>query len=285
MAEDFRLVLHLGAHKTATTAIQRWLASHEEILTAAGIAAVTDAAVIRAALSGMHINSVEQAAAVRDLISAAGGRPTIRTVIYSCEGHLGDAFAPGFLSLYGARHKALPLLGQALDGLSVDVVYSIRDQASLLTSYYLQRVKQGEFVTFADYISGLDAERLSWLPLLDHMQAAFPSSPITLFDYNAGTSPSVAEALLRRYVPGADLEDVRRLNPSYSARALKVASHVLPLLKTAEEKTAFRRFVVANLCGPSEDQPKLLCDPMAEALHARYQADLEAIRARYGLAQ
>ena len=35
MAEDFRLVLHLGAQKSATTTIQHRLASHGLILTAA----------------------------------------------------------------------------------------------------------------------------------------------------------------------------------------------------------------------------------------------------------
>ena len=63
MAEDFRLVLHLGAHKTATTAFQHWLASHKHILNDAGIVAVTDAVAIRATLSGMHIKSMEHAAA------------------------------------------------------------------------------------------------------------------------------------------------------------------------------------------------------------------------------
>ncbi len=63
MAEDFRLILHLRAHKTATTAIQHWPASHEQILNDAGIAAVADAVAIRATLSGMHIKSMEHAAA------------------------------------------------------------------------------------------------------------------------------------------------------------------------------------------------------------------------------
>ena len=279
-----RYIVHLGAHKTGTTTLQRLLHFSQAELAERQVVAVVDHVEIREAVGPSFLGTDQAAEGLRALL-AGPFEPGVESVIYSFEGHLGTPFAqrdrPGAPGLYPRRRVPLEFLAPILQGISatIEIAYTVRRQASLIESYYLQAVKEGSSPTFEEYCEGLVLDDISWVPLLSEIADAL-GIPITMFEYqSADKTSSVVERMLDRYLPGFDAPEREEWkNTAYSARGLEIALRVQPLLKDKQEQRLLRRFIQRSFSSLNEPPPVLLAPEQREQLDALYVADIAALR-------
>lgn len=212
-----RLILHIGTHKTGTTAIQHWLAGHRAALGTLGWHyGATDrpphprlpkhSSLYRALLEGRY--SAEEAAILAD--HAASGLPDL---ILSEEG----------LSLPAFRRFA-PLRGLA-EHFDVTVVALFRRQDIFLESHWRQLCKEGQ--TGASLDSFLQREwtrqRMRYDRILDFW-AEFAS--IRAARYDPGHAGGAVGQVLALVGLPLDPGPVRRANPSLSPGVADVCARL-----------------------------------------------------------
>ena len=270
--------LHIGVHRTGTTATQKLLDSSSAQLQAAGVAFRGPAALRGWGLYDLIQRMTEGQVAAKRVEEACGmfrnwveeARPATRLVI-SDENLSGDMMQNHVeAALYPGAENRL----RALSGLlfvQPDVVcVTIRDFVGYWQSAAAHLASRGRLETF-------NAERLtqslgtSWLPFLQSVRLAFPQARLKIMRYDA--------TVVRRLV--AEL-----VGPSVAA-TLPAARRGFGLALTDEADASLQRLpagpereALALRLRETRDPPERRFSPsQARHLHAAYAADWQALRA------
>lgn len=268
------ITVHIGVHRTGTTALQRLFQRHADRLAAAGIGFIGPATLRREDLAGelrawTKARSAQQApapsplAAECDRVVAAG----CRHVVIS-EENLPGTMGPNLAraELYPNAGARLADLSAALPATPACIFVTLRDFAGYWRSAHAHAVLAGDD-------DGFDAARFagapgnSWIPLLRAVRRALPDSRIMVARHRAdrGFVPALAAAMVE---PGA-LAGVARpwttVNASLPADALEALRHMPRGPERARMAEAARR----------EGRPPM--DPFSaaqtEALTARFERE------------
>ncbi len=173
MAASPSVVLHLGAHKTGTSVVQKFMRDRPRQMELLRLAAVprsfTNEVIGWGAVPSEHPERLRDAVletARRRLPIAGGVRlpaalvgvlgSAPRTVIVSHENALGRPFGPRGSALYPYSADCANGLARSVGDLTQRVVYYLRSQEEFLESYYLQTVHQGGTATFDAWLSTKD---------------------------------------------------------------------------------------------------------------------------------
>jgi hypothetical protein len=221
--------LHLGAHKTASTHLQKALASATGgarsvcYLGPSEMRSPDIAAEALAAHGPSDPLGAEAAAAIRTRMTGAGH------VLISEENILGTAHAPAMLRearFYprAATRVANIVAGIARDGHSVTPVQlylAVRDPAGFLVSAYCQRLYAGQVLSFEAFLGGLAPDALNWSDLVERLLTVPGVAGCVIWRYEdyASLLPRIGQALLpaecvARYRPGRNV-----VHPGLSAAA------------------------------------------------------------------
>lgn len=275
------LVLHLGAHKTGTSLVQKYLRDKDTACQKAGIWPMPRgdgdefigwgrAAEVEAGAKGLCAK-----------IAEAESR-RMRCVVLSHENALGRPFRQDAPHLYpdAARHGA-----NLKKALSEDrpwrVVYYIRSQAAFLESYYLQTVHEGAWHDFDTYMMGLGLHGFSWRPLYDALCGLFGAENVVLRSFDEDIAAGQA-AYLERFLTSATAADLRPFgqfdykpvrNPSVGDRGLELARGINPMLRNPAERKLFRKFLQEHFSNRDYPRPALLSEAAREEMRARYDAE------------
>ncbi|MCC5984126.1 MAG: hypothetical protein JJU42_07165 [Rhodobacteraceae bacterium] len=225
-----RIGLHLGAHKTASTYLQRALKRQRDGLLRAGVAAFGPDR-LRSDLRLPSLAEPDGARAadfapLREAIAAehAAGR----RVLLSEENLLGTT-RPGRIA-HGAQlyPLAAPRVSAVLSGLGVTgarVFLAIRSPLPFLISGHGQQAKAGRLMAFGRYIDAVDPLALRWSDLVARLVSVRGVARVTVwrFEDHAAVLPAVLERMLgARAAPRLRLP-ARTSNSGPSARALDAA--------------------------------------------------------------
>ncbi len=305
MAANPSFVLHLGAHKTGTSLLQKYLRDrpHE-------IAKLRMASVRRDAsndLIGWGRFPIEHPERLREallavartpvgvpprrhlarLADAVFGRPEPRTVILSNENSLGRPFdRSGASRLYPQAAGSAKGLAASVGDLQPRIVYYIRSQEGYLESYYLQTVHQGGTALFSEWVAGIDVTSISWVPVVAALVEAFGEDRVIVRDFaEIGRGQNwFIETFLRSCDPTVnptiDYQPMR--NISVSQRGLEIALAMNPLLETSDERHAVRTFLQKTFNNTTSPRPVLLSEDEKVRLRDRYAAENRDLVARYG---
>jgi hypothetical protein len=195
--------LHLGAHKTASTHLQRTIAAHRVQIEAQGMTYLGPAE-----LRGNGLRLGWVAAGGADAQSAARrvGKEIARRprLLISEENILGTAHEPEML-LQGRFYpegglrlsRVLDALGR--DGPSEMLYLAVRDPADFLVSAYGQRLLGGTIEPFGAYLQGCDPAALRWSELVGRLCAVAGVSGCTIWRYEDW--PAVAPGVLAAMLP------------------------------------------------------------------------------------
>ncbi|MFG6137172.1 hypothetical protein [Halomonas sp. B23F22_10] len=163
-----KVVLHLGVHKTATTYVQSRLWNSLEELE-------------RNRVNYIGLNSLRKRLTSR-LGDASFGKKDVFDALYpflncdrlilSDENILGGTNAPRYQAFYPWAKERFKKVLRGLEGCEVEVYVTLRSFPEYLISRYTESLRHFKFFTFEDYMSGIDAKNISWLPLLDDLLAA-----------------------------------------------------------------------------------------------------------------
>ncbi|MGB7979726.1 MAG: hypothetical protein WCF36_02910 [Candidatus Nanopelagicales bacterium] len=303
MAEAPNLVLHLGAHKTGTSLLQRYMKSRPEEL--AGMRAVALSRDQLSATISWGTIPQEHPERLREAVLAASrarlvvpersrahrlrrrlgrGPASVKTVIVSIENALGRPFG-GSGSLYPAAAASAQGLRRSVGEFAPRIVYYIRSQEEFVESYYLQTVHQGGTASFDQWLSTIDTTAISWVPVIEALADAFGPSHVVVRDFTEirqGQNAFITN-FLRLCDP--DLHpsvDYRRPhNLSISQQGLDLALAMNPLLIRADDRHATRKFLQAHFNNTTGPRPALLSEDAKSAIRERYGSQNRDLLARF----
>jgi hypothetical protein len=282
------VVFHPGAHKTGTSLIQKFMTANRTLLHDKGIA-ILDRTELDAMIRwGQVLLSDPQLleGAIRDRFRTSG----CDLLLASHELTFGQPFVTGGHSLYPDRRPAMEALARILEPYRVQIFYSIRPQAEMLESYYLQMIHQGKYDTFAEWLARFDLDNISWKPVISDLRETFGAENVEVVDFGLirqGQEVYIRE-FLTRIDPAYDFEvsypDIK--NPSISGKGLDMALAANRYLRNTPERQAMRKFLQRYFANTRYPRPQLLSPERKAEITARWgdeYAELVATSTRPGV--
>jgi hypothetical protein len=280
--------VHLGAHKTATTYLQRQLQRNTAILEANGIFCPQQKTFQEA--FGRYFNALVHAypyggLAIRpflerkiDQLVRSAGTPS--SAILSDENLAGMlAFNHKQGGLYRQVGRRTALLAAVLAPHKPHFYFAIRSYKDFLPSAYLQLATNGREPEYQAYLDSFDVEKYGWTAAIRQIVDSVGAENLTVWTYEkfARDNRSIFDLL----VPGVELDieadqSKRVVLPSMTLKGLRVMQAIEGKLSKSELGRigkVMRRFRF------DEPNPRLgIEDPaMIARLDALYMADRKAI--------
>ena len=268
--------IHVGAHKTGTSLVQRHLERYPETYAGHGLDFVT-----RGEMSGLvewGEALVAHPERLRGRLEAFRADPSTRALFGSYENLLGQPFVPGTSGLYPLARRNLTALAAICADAPTKVFLSIRRQSEFVESWYLQTVHMGSSQGFDAWLADVDLSALSWRPAVEAVLDLFGEEALEVVDF--GIVRQGQGAYLGRFlrVLDPDFDDAvdppTPYNRSVSERGLRMALAANPHLESSEERRALRKLLQWHFSNADHPRPVLLGPERAAALDAPYADEL-----------
>lgn len=282
-----RLTFLIGAHKTASTHLQRSLTAERAALECEGLGVIGPMPIggtilpLSDLLRGRADPDVLALAAEGFLQKHAGA---CRDVLLLNENILSNSLAPDMVlkgnQLYGRAPGRVKRVLQLFPGHDIRVGLAVRNPAGFLVSAWQEDMKGHAYRPFRRYLGDTDVTELSWLHMIKRLRQALGETEVFLWRYE--DYPAVAPVVLRHCAGEAGAKITLKAgaaNPGFSAAALDfLASRGMVSKESTAE--ALKRFPK----GPDHPSFQPWSEAESAAMSDRYEADLAKIEAR-GLAR
>lgn len=278
-----KIILHLGLHKTATTALQSFFDRQARALAAAG-AYYVPLKHMRSDVTPL-LTSLDDGKRVRLALLVEGIDK--RTVLLSDENILGS---PGDITrgaLYPFARNRLETFCDEHREAQITLFITLREPQAFLASLYCEYLRHKTFVSFADYVAGYDLEEFSYLEIFGWLMELPPEVTVRIIPFETargGGVEMIARALVEAACGpehGVDLAafPTAKSRSAFSVEELGLAAEIAA---QADPKTAqlFLNMLDARgrRFGTTRFAP--LPEELAARLEARYDADLAAFAER-----
>jgi len=285
------VVLHLGAHKTGTSLIQKFIRDNAAMCRKAGIASIARSETDRTIAWG-RVKDVEQGKGdLRAHIDRASddGLPYF---VLSHENAMGRPFDAdkGSRRLYPYARRRASALRDALDGYPIKVIYYVRSAAAFMESYYLQTIHEGGYTPFRKWRKQTGSPALSWAPVDDDLREVFGTENVTIKSFDAEIAAGQAEFLRSFFATFMDpMPEPQALNnyeyppvrnPSIGEKGLEMALAVNPLLSSSTERKLMRKFLQANFSNQTHPRAVLLSGKEKIEIGDAMQDDIDNVLSR-----
>jgi hypothetical protein len=219
------VVFHVGAHKTGTSLLQKYMRDNVQVLRRHRIYYVSRSSMNDYVGWGDTLlrDPGPLARKLRQMLLI----PWFKTLIASHENTLGRPLGKGGSHLYPRAGERIDALGQVLRPHRTKIFFSIRPQAEFLESYYLQSIHEGRHQSFDKWLSKIDLEAVSWAPIVDKLVDTFGRDHVEIVDFRSikqGQQAYVRQFFTRidpRY--SFEIEYASMRNPSISEKGLRMA--------------------------------------------------------------
>lgn len=279
MMRNKTVVFHVGAHKTGTSLLQKYMRDNVGVLRRHRIYYLS-----RSDMNdyvGWGTRLLEDPGPLAHKIRQTLLIPWFKVLIASHENTLGRPLARGGAHLYPRAPEVIEALGRLLAPYRPLIFLSIRPQDQFLESYYLQSIHEGRHPTFAQWLEAIDLDAISWTPIADALFHTFGRERVEIVDFRTikrGQQAYVGEFFTRidpRYAFEIQYDAMR--NPSISEKGLRMALAANPHLKTGEERKLMRKFLQKHFSNVRYPRPVLFSEEQKRALQERYGAEYEAL--------
>ncbi len=272
-----KIILHLGAHRTASTHVQGVLGKNTALLAKAGIAAPCQEDVKNALTKPLGTRIPSLRAGFRQLEIDA----KLETVVLSDEnllGFLNSIFTHG--AFYPDTAHRLSKLKAMLPVDPIKIVVAIRPYESFFASAYGRWLAPERMVLSRETLAALVlALKRGWQDVLADIAGAFPESELLVSEYSANPrfGPAQLSAILGPLADELFYNPLYRWNRSMSARQTMLYEQAVAAgdAASAADIRTWKRF----------NQPELLDgfwdDATRNALQNRYTHDRALILERF----
>jgi len=293
---DIETILHLGAHRTASTRIQTELDENRALIAAAGIVALTpprpgkrEGATVRdivreAGVAMRSRNPITRQLQFRrlrhrldrEILHGSVPEVPVRRLIISEEMLLGPAFTRDGRGLYTGAVERLEAFRKVLRREVSEVHLTVRSYETFLVSAYAMRaVYAGPLPPFATFAPALVRFERGWPELVTDVARTFPTARVvvTLFEQHSIESriaDLVGKDLYRRFAPVRDSQP--NVSPSLEAVEAAGASGV----RCPDPDALIARLAGGTRFDPLEEAEKAM-------LRNRYARDVDVLRVRSGI--
>lgn len=274
-----RTIVHIGAHKTATTYMQKKLAINMAELNQRGFH-YDPLEVLRRNFTNTLQNTGKGnpafVAALRDKIK-------VQDVIVSEENLPG---VPGDLVLNGVYYaharERLALVGSLLDLDAPEVFLALREYSSFLVSMYCEYIRHREFIRFDDYFERYQKSGFSWIKVISDITEALPNARLKIWDFSKFRTieNDVFSAML-----GQDASFLKApegpVRESFSDAALRAYEALSTVLSHQEMKNLINPISRALPKGDVHKAFNPLAADVAAVLKEQYRQDLQTIAEKF----
>lgn len=171
-----RIVIHLGIHKTATTALQSFFNTKKDELQAGGVRYYS-LREMRKDLTPLFVkNSSASCEVLRNRVNRCGSS----TVFMSDENIIGAAVDVVRGELYAKSGDRIMRFSDAHKDKKIYIVIVLRDPSSLIPSLYCEYLRHNPFISFSKYISNFNLKTFrfydvfSWATKMpSHVEVSF----------------------------------------------------------------------------------------------------------------
>ena len=273
------VVYHLGAHKTASSLLQKFMRDNLDDLRSQRIAYLGRGEMND--LVGWGKRLLNRPKILRKRLAELLDDEGCDRLVTSHENTLGPPLKPGAPHLYPRGPEIVEQLARVLRPWRARAFLYIRPQDEFVESYYLQRIHQGDHLTFDEWLDDVDLDALSWRPVVDALHEALGPDRVEVVDFGLirhGQNAFITE-FFRRIDPAIELTpDYRPIrNPSISGKGLRIALAANKHLRSDWERKAMRTFLQRHFSNRSYPRPALLTDEQRARVRQRYAPEYEQL--------
>jgi hypothetical protein len=274
-----RILLHIGAHKTATSYMQKKLALNADLLARRGFHYDP----LETFRKGFTLLLNEETRRENDYVKLLNGKAKSMSLLISEENIMG---VPGDLprehKYYIRARERLARTAELFHTATPEIFLSLREYAGFAVSMYSEYIRHQKYLPFAEYRAIFEASNFNWLSVIDDIYAAVPGAKLTLWDFSdfRAIEKQVFQAMLG-FDPDIFENPIGPVRESFSDVAIRAIEVLSGALKHDEVKKLVNP-IARNL--PKGDQYPAF-DPIdgeaKASLKAQYKADLASIAAKY----
>ena len=273
------IALHLGAHKTATTYIQKALEQSRDTLRASGLGCPSLDRIRSTITRRLDFAGFGLGGATRHLMDE---HRDCERVILSDENIIGGLKPPaGTRAFYGTRRRRVAPLVARLRPNPVKIYFSTRSYDTFLSAIYCEYIRHNPFVDARSYLSWIDLKAFSWVDVIATFVELVGSESVSIWRHED-------LALLEDEVFGALTagrthllnKPTARLRESMSAEAVETLAKS-PAMRSKDIRSHVKQITNALPKGP--DRPAFSAFETSEAqdLRSRYDEEMAAIERRF----
>ncbi|WP_306116981.1 MULTISPECIES: hypothetical protein [unclassified Roseovarius] len=213
-----KLVVHLGAHKTATTYLQNALNTKREDLRRAGTALILPRD-LRRGEKAARADGAEKMPGVTVQLSALAADTTTQRIVLSEENFIGSTgHNLAQKSLYPGIRRRLSKLPAALNHPNVTILFSLRDYGPFVSSNVTTALRFGRMFDTEDLQLAFLLMDRSWIDVIADLRSAFPAAQLKLWRYE--NFAQVEQQVFKEMVGPFRAAPQRRANQTLSGRAV-----------------------------------------------------------------
>jgi hypothetical protein len=274
-----RILLHIGAHKTATSYMQEKLALNVDLLARRGFHYDP----LETFRKGFSPLLSEETTRENDYVRFLHGKAKTMSLLISEENIMG---LPGDLprehKYYIRLRQRLARTAELLHTATPEIFLSLREYAGFSVSMYSEYIRHQKFLPFSEYKAIFDASNFSWLSVIEEIYSAVPGAKLTLWDFAdfRRIEKDVFQTMLG-FDPDIFQNPEGPVRESFSEVAVRAFEALSGALKHEEMKKLI--YPISRHLPKGKQYPAF--DPMdpdvKAGLKARYKTDLDAIAAKY----
>lgn len=265
------LLLHIGTHKTGTTAIQRALRNNRRRLIKLGLAAQpTIHRELREVLIQSGRNEPACARVAGRFLEVCS--PKLNGIVISNEGFSGDP-----LSGYANASEMAERLRICTRDFDVKILIYLRRQDEFVESLYTQKIHEGHSLSFADFLQSITSVCFDWYALVESYAEVFGRENIIVRRYEKRFMPC-RESILEDFfhIAGAEpkrlnlIQEKAAPNAGYGPVAVEIARICNPNL-AASDRQELRHILQAAISKQPHERYSLLNAETRQQLLARHE--------------
>ena len=274
-----RMILHIGAHKTATSYMQRKLALNVDLLRRRNVHYDPLDIVRKEFTTILNDRQAQESQWLHELRVTAMSM----NVLVSEENIMG---VPGDIVREGQYYVwAEPRLKRACRLLGTEtpeIFLGLREYAGFTVSMYSEYIRHRQFMKFADYLEIYDKSGFSWIRVIEEIFTAVPGAKLTVWDFAnfRKIEKDVFQAMLG-FDPDILQSPEGPIRESFSEVAVRAFEALSGALTHAEMKKLINP--IARNMPKGSEYPAF--DPhlpdTKERMRSQFEADLATIAARF----
>jgi hypothetical protein len=276
-----KIKLYVGAHKTATTHIQKLLNTNREKLITDNIKLSTPDDLRERWLPALYEYS--NLKDINNLNVIKSERPEKGIWIVAEENISGTSYEFKIHSgIYPNLKNRLSSIKDIFKDDNIEIFFSIRSYDSFYRSAYLEVVRNRGFTPFTDFYDEKRYKNNSWVNVLDILNRIVPEENITLWRYEDFRQiiPDLLRGLtgldsVNEFISEYTVETTR---PSLSKKTIEVLSSLYPVISQEESLQLVERI---NSVYTSNDCFMPFRKEEIEEFQLKYKTDISIIRNKY----
>lgn len=255
MGKQKTVFIHIGTHKTGSTAIQRSLQKNARLLRKHGYYFVLDSKRFLVALKSISNGDIDNLEKERKNFRKVIENTKCHSLILSSEG-----FSGSMLEAYSNISQIAKKLHYIIGDHNVKIIVYLRRQDQFIESAYIQTIHESKTWSFKEFCSGIGVHGFDWYEHLTHYAKFFGKENIIVRPYEKnqlkdGTVVSDFLSLIGIPFESIKPEATEWSNRSYSRSALEIArlcngnlsidhrGQLRVLLQATNTKQTFKEFV------------------------------------------